>query len=152
MIKPGGIAPPADHFELGDRVRYHHRCCEARYVQVREGAHDSDRFWNAVGIGKKGLPWPDWFEDSPFDKLPKDGKLNKTIVVWPEEGEGVLVAMLRRGIGVSNPGYQTYDFEYGPDYEQGWFDTKEWHWLYAVKHSLNGMNVVLVPMWATEAA
>jgi hypothetical protein len=71
-------------------------------------------------------------------------------MVWPESGEGVVIAHVRRATGVS-----TGSRGEGEDYVPGAFHAIEWHWLYAVKRSLSGMSFVFVPEWAirrTEAS
>ena len=149
-LRAGGIAPPREHLELGDHVRYHHRACVARLKRPEHGPP----FWLPCGEGRPDLPlnWmfgPDGFTTGPDPfGVRVDHDVNKTIICWPQEGGGMIVGMVRRGIGISvkASSYNTMD---GWDHDPGYFDTKEWHWLYAIKSHLSGLAVVLAPMWAT---
>lgn len=143
-ITPTGIAPPRTHHELGDRVRYHHCACAARLIKT-EGIER--RSWKAVGPGRSDWFGRDFFSESwvsPTEGISTAGGKNKTVVVWPEEGSGIIIAMIRRGIGESVRGYGSYE-----DYEPGYFVADEWVWLYAVKAHLSSLDFVLTPIWAT---
>ena len=117
------------------------------------------REWVATGPGKfepytKSLiAWSigDWMPLNPLDMLPKTHHRNKSIYVWPEEGSGIVVALIRREIGYSYGATGTSSM-YSDDFEPGGFEAAERHWLYAVKTSLTGLDVVLTPMWATSLA
>ena len=147
-----GIAPPKEHLELGDRVRFHHRACVAR-VRARDHGNpdhwlgdDKDLFkpcWEVVV--KEGQGPPHDFGETFVEKL-RVSKLNKTIIIWPSEGEGIVIGMIRRGIGRSYAGY-TSGYEY-PEYEPGYFVAEEWHWLYLVKSYLQQKDPFYVPLWA----
>lgn len=157
LLEPGGIAPPREHLELGDWVVYHHRACVLRLTKqeytgslLKPASQPVPREWTSTGVGR--FIRADWFSgENPLDLLPKNGKINKTIYVWPEEGKGCLVGLVRRGIGhsVGPSGGSSF---YTDDYEPGYFDTKEWHWLYVIKLWLAGIEktMVLAPMWATR--
>lgn len=154
LLEAGSIAPPKEHLGLGDRVRYHHRAAVARLPE-RQHAARNDIFslseelhrWDIVG--KEGgrpaglSPIIGWLE-----RMPRSGRLNKTIVVWPAEGEGVIFGLIRRGIGRSHAGYES-GYEY-PEWNPGYFEADEWHWLYAVKTTLSGLKVIYVPLWAAQ--
>lgn len=147
----GSISPPKDHLELGDRIRYHHRACVARIPKSRHtgsGVFDLPPIpaeWNAIEQ-EGGAPPFTGFGTSNFPGIIADRtKRNKTIMVWPEEGEGYIIALIRRGIGKSHEGY-TSGYEY-PEYEPGYFEAQEWHWLYVVKQTLLRMGFIYVPMW-----
>jgi hypothetical protein len=136
---------------LGARVRYHHRAAVARLLSP-EHTYNQGRRWRLYeGVGKRetgpevftagGLA--DEFYDWPHRKV------NKTIMVWPSEGVGIVIGLVKRGIGKSSPGYQhsgAGGFE--PDYEPGYFASQSWHELYAIRHELRGIEYVLVPKWA----
>lgn len=161
MLEAGGIAPPREHLELGDRVAYHHRACVLRIPRPDYGKlwvkKPVTPRWAAVGVGKfdrfthmlRPSSEGPFGEGDPLDLLPTGKGINKTIYVWPEEGEGCLIGMVRRGIGHSVGPSGGGNFE---DYEPGWFETREWHWLYVIKLGLAGIEktMVLTPMWATR--
>ena len=152
MIEPGHIAPPVEHFELGDRVEYHHRACVAR-IANNEHILGIGRFpsnpasWHFVREGSPGIPW---FEGKDPLNIRADRNVrNKTIIIWPEDGGGVVIGLVRREIGlsVSPSSYNTLD---GYDHDPGYFAVEERHWLYAIKQSISGVDFVLAPMWATK--
>jgi len=154
-IEPKSIAPPQEHLELGDRIRYHHRACVARLPKRESGTGifagpDIPRTWEPIRV-EGGQPNVDYFwPETPnwWTRMPTDGPINKTIICWHEIGEGFVFGLIRRGIGVSHSGY-TSGYEY-PEWEPGWFDVHEWHWLYAVKTVLTGLHCIYVPLWAAE--
>jgi hypothetical protein len=137
-----GIARPKEHLELGARVRFHHRACVAR-VRKKEYGDPFEPCWEVIRM-EGGGPDP-LLEGNWVEKLPT-GRRNKTIIVWPAEGEGIVIGLIRRGIGNSHAGY-TSGYEY-PEYEPGWFTAHEWHWLYEVKTSLRQKDKVYAPLWA----
>jgi hypothetical protein len=144
-ITPGLIQPPRDHFPLGAWVEYHHRCSEIR-LSKDDGSRSFPSGWNMCGAGRVRGRFP--FEES-LGKLPTNTGRNKSLLVWPEEGQGCVVGLVRRGIGRSVSGYTTRS-DYGEEYESGWFVAEEWHWLYAVKTTMRGLDVIFVPMWAAR--
>lgn len=77
--------------------------------------------------------------------VPTDTKINKTVVCWPEEGQGIVIGLIRKGIGTS---YEGYESGYETEWEPGTFSAREWVWLYAVKGWINGTNYYYAPMWA----
>lgn len=146
------IRPPDDVFELGTPVVYHHRACEARVPAAKQEnwvrgvlpKEGPSRYWITTGPAK----WEyESGAESPVEKMPFNGKRNKTVVCWPCEGSGIVIGLVRKGIGQSHAGYES-GYEY-PEYEPGYFVAEEWVWLYAIKGWLNGVNYVLAPMWAT---
>lgn len=158
------IAPPREHLELGARVRYHHRAAVIR--KVHKDHHDRQlkpehRYWAPTKEGcgtdcDRFLYRPDGERWSPFTDQPEDQtitlsnqSINKTIFVWPEEGEGIVIGLVRRGIGRSVSGSSGFNGE-SYDYEPGYFATHDWVWLYAVKTHLNGTEFIFVPMDAVK--
>jgi hypothetical protein len=148
------IAPPREHLELGDRIRYHHRAAVARLPEKLPGmgtgvfASPAQEFeWDIVSK-EGGSPRVAFEEIDWLKRMPRNGKLNKTIVVWPEEGKGFVFGLIRRGVGRSHRGYES-GYEY-PEWNPGGFSVSEWHWLYAVKTSLSGLSVIYVPLWAAR--
>lgn len=162
LLEAGRIAPPTEHFELGDWIRYHHRAAVARLPEKEtlpamgsgifaSGSSELARYWDIVnkeGGRPEGSPGHMFGAALWLEKMPRTGRINKTIVVWPAEGEGVVFALIRRGIGRSVRGYES-GYEY-PEWNPGWFEADEWHWLYAVKTTLSGLNVIYVPLWAAQ--
>ena len=145
-----GIAPPREHLELGDRVRFHHRAAVARLPDKlpADGVFGEDKTLYAWDVVAKegGRPERAFEETHWLQRMPRNGKLNKTIVVWPQEGEGCVCGLIRRGIGRSVRGYES-GYEY-PDWNPGYFVAVEWHWLYVVKCSLQQKDGLYVPLWA----
>jgi hypothetical protein len=123
---------PPIQFDLGARVAFTQRACVAR-KQLGE--------WSLLeGVKKRehvphGAPSVD------------DEKINKTVHVWDEEGSGVVIGLVKRGIGTSVAGYSMTD-----DFEQGWFEPREWRWLYAVRRQLQGTDYILVPVESARLA
>lgn len=141
-LTPTGIAPPREHLELGDHVRYHHCARAARRFYAE---YTRVPYWQGVGPGRRTRF--SWFleeERDPLD-IPTDGRRNKTVVMWPEEGSGIIIAMIRRGIGESVPGHGS-----GEDFDPGYFAADDWVWLYAIKTHLSSLDFVLAPVWATH--
>jgi hypothetical protein len=141
---------------LGARVSYHHRAAVARYRRPFEGS--KERRWTLhEGASKTAYirgaePFTSLGQERDrFWEWPaihaRNGELNKTIMVWPEEGTGVVIGRVRRGIGISSRGYG-----HGEDYEPGYFDPISWHELFAVRHELRGVEYILVPEWAASPA
>lgn len=139
---------------LGTPVVYHHRAAVARY-QSKGG--EGFGWFLYEGCNKEGMdpktftPWNEMFIDFPQVQVPKSwskvpSKVNKTIMVWPEEGSGIVTGKVRRQIGISHRssgGGGMYDH-----FDPGYFDPFESHELYVVRHRLEGQNFILVPMWA----
>lgn len=159
---PDFTLPLDDRFELGDRIRFSHRAAVVRWRKndygdggmwlVTEGLPkraawrppiDPDPETPKVGFGLLSEP-DDWYS------RPRADGTNKSILVWPETGEGLVFGLVRRGFGESVParGSTTW-FE--DNYEPGYFATDGFAWLYAVKSELDGLDYALVPPWAAEA-
>jgi outer membrane receptor for monomeric catechols len=161
MIGFLGIAPPREHLELGARIRYHHRCAVARW-QTGKKRNSSGIFenvfggsytphWRLFGGANKNAPIMDgWSTEANLaDGMTYNGRRNKTIFMWPEEGEGVVIGLIRRGIGESVSPTTSFNGE-TTEYEEGYFAEEFWIWLYAVKTRLEGTDYILVPMDAVE--
>jgi hypothetical protein len=148
-IKVGGIKPPPEHFRLGAKVKYHHRACVARLPKPKYGVVGSepinDPHWECISQ-EGGCPPSFGFDESFIGSVRKNTGINKTIMVWPAEGEAVVIGLIRRGIGLSVEGY-TSGYEY-PEYEPGYFEAKEWHWLYQAKDNIFSKLIMYIPMWA----
>jgi hypothetical protein len=114
---------------LGDHVRFHHRACVAR----RQGGGTSPRsgFWTLHEGSERYTPVPG---------LPA-GRINKTLLVWPEDGDGIVIGLVRRGIGISHFGSSYSD-------DPGGFTVLEYHDLFQVKRFLKDRSHMLVPLWA----
>lgn len=109
------------------------------WILTREaGGSDMDRY----GLGNEEPV-------SPLKGMTlTDPAINKTVVCWPEEGRGIVVGLVRKGIGVSVRGYESgYET---PEWNPGYFAAKDWVWLYAVKGWINGTNFYYAPMWAVR--
>lgn len=162
------LAPPtrlahADELELGTHIRYSHLACVARW-------HTKDTRtpeWRLTEGAIKGWrprmsePPPDFdardleygFISDPWYERRHDGSqydlVNKTVIVWPAVGEGVVFGLVRRGIGHSYPasgGTGMFD----DSWEPGGFSVQAYVPLYAVKTQLGGLDYLLVPPWACE--
>lgn len=157
-----GIAPPREHLELGARIRYHHRCAVARW-QTGKKRNSSNLFedvyprgcfephWRLFeGASKHSYIMDGWLtEQSLAEKMPYNKRRNKTLFMWPEEGEGIVIGLLRRGIGESVSPTTSFNGE-TTEYDEGYFAQEFWVWVYAVKRHLEGTNYILVPMDAAE--
>lgn len=153
MIEVGRIAPPDAHFELGDWIEYHHRACVARIPKDTGssgvfGVPSMPARWEAITFEGGGPPtFPTFGDDFP-NVIADRTKRNKTIMVWPEDGEGCIIGLIRRGIGRSYSGYTSGYYE--PEWEPGGFEVEEWHWLYVVKSHILLKNAIYVPLWAAS--
>ena len=166
------IAPPREHLELGDKIRYHHRVAVARWQTGKKKEnglwinaypnYTPEPYWRLFeGVGKGAyyngelipLSSDDWspFDDKPQRDImpPRKGGRNKTLYMWPAEGSGVIIGLVRRGIGQSVSGYVSHGPD-GSDYEPGYFAEEAWVWLYAVKTHISGTDYILVPMDAVQ--
>ena len=168
----GTVAPPRDTFELGQWITFHHRCGVARYLHIDKERKSLGCEW-VITEGcyrQEYAPWKEKVEDDgmlwwtpppngvitfnhpqlrwAFGSLPKRRDINKTIMVWPHEGEGIVVGLVRREIGESVRGYTD---SFSGEYEPGYFGTESRHWLYVVKQYLAGTQTIFVPMWAARA-
>lgn len=155
---------------IGTRVSYHHRAGVARY-KVPSRLYDVD--------GRKGwiltdgtLPGPEivgpdatpvlisdynWnrVKDMFFD-WPQAGmyfpnqKVNKTVMLWPSDGFGWVMGIMRKSIGESSSGYRHSMGGYGEDYEPGYHHTLMYVDLYIVKLWYEGKDCILCPLWAVR--
>lgn len=169
MITQTGIRRPDvddGYIGLGTRVRYHHLACEVRLTKekfptgLNWGAMDApfERQWVSTGV-RKGFNVSGFDrafaadQESPFafgGPHTFKGTSNKTLAIWPEQGEAIVVSLIRKGIGESVAGYESgYET---PEWEPGYFVAKEWAWLYVLKPSMVGMtDFLLAPMDAVRA-
>src|SRR4051812_46458531 len=129
---------------LGTRVAYHHRAAVARYRTKHRGRWE---LTEGIRKGEAGLT-----EGEPFVYLAVGfadyrrppgfaarGGINKTVMVWPEEGSAVVVGLVRRGRGESHApsgGANPYGDD---DWEPGWFEAESYFDLYALRHELKGI-------------
>lgn len=148
---------------LGTRVSYHHRCCEMR--RVSGFRPDSKPYWCDVGKAALGIGFRQIFSDGEFRELDgpdatvfhcSDAKINKTLAIWPEQGEGVVIGLIRKGIGQSHSARKGTGFgSMSGDYDEGdpgEFHATGWVWLYVVKFEIGGIdrNLAFVPMDAAK--
>jgi hypothetical protein len=93
----------------------------------------------------------DMFYDWPQALDAHKQKINKTVMVWPDDGSGWIMGKIRKSIGVSSPGgiYGGGYFE-PPEWEPGYHHTLMYVDLYVVKVSYEGTNYVLCPLWAVN--
>jgi len=144
---------------LGTHVTYTHRAAVARRSRASEKSPWSD--WrltepkhSAYGVSHRGevvivmtSVTPIAFVDaSELAAKPKNKgfgemkderweKRNKTIMEWPDEGSGVVVGLIRRQFGISEPGRATFG---GDDWDEGYFSVFGQLSLYVVKTELRG--------------
>ena len=152
---------------LGTPIAYTHRAAVARLhtrtKYLSKGGSEPERYWELHEGSRKGMKLPDLkYETAMFDgwkpvimhqrsyrgRPSKTSEaVNKTIMVWPEEGSGVVTGLVRRGIGRSESGYHS-----GPDgdWSEGYFSGMLWFELYAVRCDLRGLDYLLIPQWAAS--
>lgn len=139
---------------LGTPVSYHHRAAVARFGPpeakqktwaLREGCRKGE-YVNPVFLDGQFLA--DAFADRPAIAGRGSRLINKTVMVWPDEGSGVVVGRVKRGRGTSEPSHYSTSYEGGEEFEPGWFNSHEWFWLYAIRHRLDGLDYILCPEWA----
>lgn len=158
MIAPPHRLPRTAVLDLGARVSWTHRAAVARWVTAEAALVRPGRgAWRLTEGLARGEPYPPigvpeeeeaiyrFTEDAPFYER-RRGSANKTVIVWPEEGEGVLIGLVRRGLGESSPssgGGSMFE-----DFEPGFFTAAAFLHLYAVKQTLTGTSYLLCPWWA----
>jgi hypothetical protein len=163
MITETGIARPKETLPLGQLVRFHHLACEMRLPQENKkglligsifGDPDGRPEWVPTGA-RKGFQLPRWDGPFPMDDFghtpfQAPARVNKTVAVWPQEGTGIVVSIVRKGIGESVSGYESgYET---PEWEPGYFVAKEWVWLYVIKQGMGRMDdFLLAPTDAVAA-
>jgi hypothetical protein len=162
MITSTTIAPPVNPFELGAKVEYHHRAGVARIAPLNgpfkqpsgqrslygwklfEGARKNE--WSGPTTVVDGMELDTTFVREMFFDYPKTGR-NKTVFIWPDKGNGIIIGLVRRGIGTAvGNSYSDYDHEFEP----GYFDLDTWVWLYLVKTQLAGSEFVMCPLDAVH--
>lgn len=166
FITATGIGRPQEKFKLGERVRYHHRACEMRLPKPQRKSGDpfdaASPFiseWISCGPGRADhvFTYQDRLALYPDDLLGDrfvfraPAGVNKSIAIWPEEGEGILISLVRRGIGKSVPTTSSHSLDSYDDIDPGYFAAAEWVWFYVVKFGMSGLDdLALVPMGALE--
>lgn len=159
MITATGIRRPDEKFQLGQLVSYHHLACEVRLPQQKvplttNPFGETARQWVPTGSrqGFDIMPFERAFRENTFDTAHIDFGTsgNKNFAIFPADGEGVVVSLVRKGIGESVAGYESgYET---PEWEPGYFAASEWVWLYVLKPSMVGMtDFLLAPMDAVAA-
>lgn len=142
---------------LGARVQYHHRAAVARWMTKDFAAGSGEGRWGLFEGARKGIRLDlGGHEVDLFAKLGpirrnglSDTLVNKTIMVWPEEGVGVVIGKVRRQRGTSHrSSYTSGAGGFEPDYDPGYFDATDSFELYAIRHDLAGLSYILVPTWA----
>lgn len=140
-------------YALGARVRYHHRAAVARWqtkwTNPRWGLFEGAR--RDVMRMEDGCHEVDLFADWPEQKRGRGGivRINKTVMIWPEEGVGVITGKVRRQRGTSEAASRGGSV-FGDEWEPGYFDAVEAFDLYCVRHELRGADYILVPTWAVS--
>jgi hypothetical protein len=144
-----------ERFALGTRVRFHHRCAVARYGPL--DVPPETRSWRLLeGVEKNELAadrtldlLADLFSGWPEIRGGRyQEQLNKTVMVWPEEGSGVVIGVVRRGRGTSHAAGPMRSGPYGEDYDPGYFASSDFFELYAIKRGIRGVAYILAPEWA----
>lgn len=157
LALPSLTAPESGLLRLGEPVRYSHRAAVARWFLGAEYVPNPRPYWRLTeGMGKNE-PYPvlgnhsadeeavlRFTEDDPFYER-RRGRANKTVFVWPEEGEAVVVGLVRRAIGEGWRGARGGMFE---DSEPGGFTADAYVDLYALGRRLRGVDYILAPWWA----
>lgn len=157
--------PRGSELPLGAHVRYSHRAAVARW-RPEPYMPGGGSWWLTEGVDKRSgwrpvlsAPTGDRVEDDLafgftidpwYHRGPGALDPNKTVVVWPEEGEAILFGLVRRGIGRSYSATgRSSSFE--DNFDPGGFGAQAFLPLYALKHELSGVGYILTPTWATEA-
>jgi hypothetical protein len=156
------IAPPREHLELGAKIRFHHRVAVARWQTGKkknssglwENSYPNytpEPYWRLFeGARRNAYIGFEWKSEADLaEGMPYNGRRNKTLFMWPEEGEGVVIGLVRRGIGESVPNSTSFNGE-TTEYDAGYFAEEAWVWLYVVKRYLAGTDYILVPMDAVK--
>lgn len=142
---------------LGARVEYHHRAAVARWNPPRNDFSWRNGWMLHEGATDHARPDLGWIhEDEMFKNWPEQkrgtGHVNKTIMVWPEEGVGVVTGKVRRQVGTSHRASRGGGGVWGDDFDPGYFDPIATFDLYVIRHELRGTNYILVPTWAVRPA
>lgn len=147
---------------LGTNIYFHHRAGVARMMPL-DRDRSEPRGWKIVeGTYKK--EWVKEPEDGNFGghavreqffdwpqavgRYPPTRR-NKTVMVWPDEGFGFVIGVIRRSIGTStkSSSYSTMD---GWDFEAGYHDSDMYVDLYVIKQFYEGTEYILCPLWAVR--
>lgn len=161
-----------DLLPLGTSIHYHHRAGVARYLPMFRDDPGSKKGWKIVegtlvydgrnpelteegptidgwnhnALREMFFTWPQAY----FSKWGyKQGQYNKTVMVWPDDGFGWIIGIMRKSIGVSTSGYRSRSM-YGDDYEPGYHTTDMYVDLYVVKPWYEGTQYLLCPLWAVS--
>lgn len=172
MITATSIAPPVDVLKLGTFIHYHHRAGVARIAPLSGPWYETDRYGIKTSTPRKGtMGWklfdgyyknetvsvdncPKIEDESGFTwslnharemffDFPRKRGINKSVFTWPEEGNGYIIGLIRRGIGQAYQATHSTMFE---DFEPGGFILDTWVWLYVVKEHLRGTEYILCPL------
>lgn len=151
---------------LGTRVAYHHRAAVARFRSIRGDFAADLRGWELrEGVCKNEYVNPaqgyafdcdrlaDLFRGWPQPLMPgrSQSRVNKTVMIWPEEGSGVVTGQVKRGRGESVKSYTAASGPWGEgEFEQGYFQADCYLDLYVIRHELKGTDYILVPTWAVR--
>lgn len=160
---PGATMAWFELFELGTKVSYHHRAGVARYKRLHKDLEP--RGWVIVqGVNSReiqpmeangDIPFYDGFSwnhmrhiffDWPRARM-SYGQYNKTVMVWPDEGQGYVIGKIRRSIGVSSSGYRD---NFSGEFEPGYHSTDMYVDLYVIKTQYDGTDYILCPLWAVQ--
>lgn len=145
-----------DLLPLGTRVSYHHRAAVARYKphpwrNSYKHVDDRPKGWILVGIRWGDLQpgfTMDSLKDMFFDWPRSRGEYyenNKTVMVWPEDGFGTIMGIVRKGIGKSERGRSSMG-----EWEPGFFIVDMYVDLYALKLGYEGTDFILCPLWSVK--
>jgi hypothetical protein len=147
---------------LGERVRWTHRAAVVRW-------HDEHRRWHVSE--PKGSEEPTILEERDLDiiiphsddpwyrrrdprELPFGHRINKSVVIWPEEGgDACVIGLIRRAVGESRrgSGRTVVGWGFEEEYEQGSFQATGYVNLYVLKSQLVGLDYFYAPWWAVTA-
>lgn len=152
-------------FSMGECVTYHHRAGVARYKKVHKDLPDVGwKITQGALSGEKDVLDPHdemvpkinvyfWnhrrysFFNYPQRRFGYHGLINKTVMVWPEDGAGWVVGLIRKAIGVSQ---RTTRSSYHNEIDQGYFAVEMYVDLYVVKTQYQGTDTILCPIWAVK--
>lgn len=146
---------PRDGLLLGDRVSWTHRAAVVRHTS-KDGRSEwfpvegTERGWRPMILADRQEPGLFGLYSDPWWSRPCPRSTpNKSVVVWPEDGTGILFGYVRRGIGRSWGLSGGHGGMFEDDYEPGGFAPTAYVPLYAVKVLLTGVKYMLAPTWAT---
>lgn len=152
-IMANSINRPKNHLELGQRVQYTRRACVIR----KHGSH-GNYYWEPCEVGRFDYITRAFFADNfpdfppventyPLKNEQQKKDCNKSIFYWDEVGAGVVMSLVRKGIGYSYSATGTHSYYSDYDsYEPGGFVPYGWEWFYYVKYGLGIKDIVMVPI------